>query len=142
MLSNNLSPRCVFLIVLVLALTGPLILFPIEYLFPYPHVVEELFKLSVVLFVINIEKISKRNFFWGAVSFGLLFVLSESIFYLINILASGQHGDFFLRITYTTPLHLGTVILLYLGFRQRSYVWGGLALLLSIIFHYYYNLLI
>jgi hypothetical protein len=142
MLSKTFGPKSTFLVVLVLALTGPLILFPVEYLFPYPHIVEELFKLLVVLFILNIEKKSKANYLWAAVLFGLFFVLSESIFYLMNIFATGQFDHFFLRLMYTTPLHLGTVILMYFGFRQKGYFWGGLTLLLSIIIHYYYNLLI
>jgi hypothetical protein len=124
-------------LILVLALVGPLLLFPIELLVPWPYLIEELFKLFAVWLILALERKDRRNYLIVAVLFAALFTLSESMFYLINILGVGKLGHFPLRLIYTIILHLGTTCLLYFGWKKQPL--GVIAFILAVVLHYLYN---
>lgn len=135
--SIRVSTRLI--LIQLLALGGPLILYPIELVWPAPHIIEELFKAGAARYIASLET-KKHTYIWAVIGFGLLFTLSETGFYLINIWAVGQFGHVPLRLAYTGTLHLGTTLLMYLGFKTKYRYWGPICVLLAIIFHYFYNL--
>lgn len=124
---------------LLIALFAPLILIPLEKLFPWPHIFEELVKLLIVYLLIKIEKQQKIFVFNWVVFAGVLFTLSESIFYLINIFVLGDLTIISKRLFLTGILHIGTLLIMYLFGRKNNFVLIA-GLILSIIIHYQYNL--
>ncbi|HEX9817965.1 MAG TPA: hypothetical protein VGA89_03725, partial [Patescibacteria group bacterium] len=124
-------------LILVLAIVGPLLLFFVELLMPWPHLIEELFKLAGVWLIVDLEKKDRHSHWLTVVLFAALFTLSESMFYLINIFSVGKFSNFSLRLIYTFILHLGTTYLLYFGWKKKP--WGLLAFILAVVIHYLYN---
>jgi len=124
------------IIALLISLSAPLFLLPIEKLLPYPYVIEELLKLGVVFLIFKAER--ERNLLKWVVFTGLIFTISESIFYLTNIFALGKFSLFPQRVILTGILHIGTLILLYFSIR-KGYFWlvGGVTI--AILIHYFYN---
>ena len=125
---------------LLMSLTAPLLLIPIENIFPYPYLIEEPTKLLIVLVILSQEKQFSRPFVSIAFLAGAFFTLSESIFYLINIFALGDLSIFPRRLLLTGILHLGTIMLMYVAGRKKNPVCLALALFLSIVIHFGYNL--
>lgn len=122
------------------ALIAPFFLWPIELIFPYPHIVEELYKLVLVFFILNHTKNNSDRVKLAFIS-GLLFAFSESIFYMPNILLVGTYWTFLERLILTIPLHVITILLiLFLGVRRREFIALGLAG--AILIHYFFNVLI
>ncbi|PIZ66662.1 hypothetical protein COY15_00525 [Candidatus Roizmanbacteria bacterium CG_4_10_14_0_2_um_filter_39_12] len=126
------------LLILLFALILPLILIPVEKIFPYPHIVEELTKLVLVLKIYQIEKQLNKNLSFFVILSGLLFTLSESIFYLINIFTLGDLTMIPKRLFFTGILHIGTLMLIYI-FGRKNNVGLLIILLFSIVIHYLYN---
>lgn len=125
--------------VLLFALVSPLILIPIEKILPYPHIVEEIVKLLLVLMIYQKEKQLNRRLSILVLLSGLLFTLSESIFYLINIFTLGDLTMIPKRFFFTGVLHIGTLMIIYL-FGQKNNISLFITLFFSIIIHFYYNL--
>ena len=125
--------------ILLLALFLPLGLIPIEKMFPYPHVIEELAKALLVLAIYQKEKQLDKKLFNLVLLSGLLFTISESIFYLINILNLGDLSMIPKRLLFTGILHCGTIVTMYLLGRKNN-INFAVAVFLSIIAHYLYNL--
>lgn len=123
----------------LLALILPLILIPIEKILPYPHIVEELVKLTLVLMIYQKEKQLKKSLLFILLLSGLFFTLSESIFYLINIFALGDLTVIPIRLLLTGTMHIGTLMIMYL-FGRKNNVSLLISLYLSISIHFYYNL--
>ena len=123
---------------LLMSLSAPLLLIPIEKIFPYPHLVEELAKLLIVMVIIKQEKQFNRSFVFIAFLAGGLFTLSESVFYLINIFALGNLSLFPKRLLFTGFLHIATIMLMYVAGR-KSRAWLIFGFCLSTIIHFGYN---
>jgi len=126
--------------ILTLAVAAPFLLWPVEILFPYPHLLEEVLKLVMVLLILK-----KPGSFPGKITFGLasgvLFAVSESILYFLIIFQIGQPALFFQRLALTIPLHAITIIVMLLsGLKKKELVIVGF--LLAVILHYLYNLAI
>jgi hypothetical protein len=112
---------------------GPFLVWPLEYLFPYPFIVEEIFKAIVVWF-------GPKNIKAYIVA-GILFALSETILYVFNINASGNTQLMLIRFVTTSLLHSGTFALIYLSSRSnKKLIFLGLTA--SILIHYLYNIYI
>ncbi len=126
------------IIALLISLSAPLFLIPLEKILPCPYVIEEVLKLFILLFIFRSAKNIKTNLLKWVVIAALLFTLSESIFYLVNIFALGNIFLFPQRLLLTGTLHLGTFLLLCLVIK-KNHLWlaGGLAT--SILIHYFYN---
>lgn len=105
------------------AVIAPFIVWPIEYFFPYPFIVEELAKAVLV-------RINKPTY-TEAILAGFLFAFSESVFYLINILETGNFETYMLRLALTAPLHILTILIIKKNFQ--------LGLPLAMTIHYFYN---
>jgi len=121
------------------SLAGPLFLLPVEKIFPYPWIVEELFKLVIVWLILK-SKPGKKYLFL-AIFAGLLFAFSETIFYLTNIFALGNLAIIPKRIFFTSALHLGTVLLMAIFGKKRNF-WWLVGFLGAVFIHWIYNLLV
>ncbi len=128
------------IILIVLALILPLFLMPIVKIIGYSEIIEEIVKALVIFFVIlNIPTL--KNKIIGAVVFGFIFSLSESIFYLNNIFQLGSFDIFWQRIALTTPLHIITALVILLpALKNKFFIFIGL--FAAIIIHLLYNSLI
>jgi hypothetical protein len=122
------------------AAIAPFLVWPIEFFFPYPYVIEELAKAILVLIVIQ----STPN---GAMKFkltvlvGVLFAFSETVFYITNLFLVGNLTMFFERLLWTTPLHtITSLIILLPTFINKKLMPVGL--ILAMIVHYYFNLFV
>lgn len=144
--------------VLPLAAAAPFILWPIEMLAPYPHIFEEFFKLALVLVILGKPGPTSKKISIGVAS-GVLFALSESVLYFLNIFQVGQPALFVQRLILTIPLHATTIMLMILPASlsasarpSRDGSQGGPALkkrglvlvgfLLAVTLHYFYNLFV
>lgn len=126
--------------ILPLAAAAPFILWPIEMLAPYPHILEEFFKLALVLIILNGRGPAFRKITLGLTS-GVLFALSETFLYFLNIFQANQFNLFAQRLIFTIPLHVATMILMILpALRKRELVLVGF--LLAVALHYFFNLLV
>lgn len=124
----------------IAGLVLPIILISIINFTGQSEIIEEIGKALVVFFIIS------RNLSWklrleGAVVFGVLFGLSENIFYLINFLGSEDYYIFLLRFITTLPMHIVTVLIIFIFTEIKKYFWI-LGLTLSILIHFLFNLLV
>lgn len=126
-------------IALLISLSAPLLLLPVEKLLPYPYVIEELLKLIIVSLIYQSAKDKKVELSKWVIIAAMLFAVSESIFYLVNIFALGNFSLFPQRLLLTGTLHLGTFLILYRVIRE-NYFWLAGGITASILIHYFYNL--
>jgi RsiW-degrading membrane proteinase PrsW (M82 family) len=135
-------------VVLLLAAAAPFILWPVEILAPYPYIIEEVFKLALVLVILNERGPAFKKITLGVTS-GVLFAFSESFLYFLNIFQTGQPSLFVQRLIFTIPLHGATIMLMILpvslsqggpALRKKWFVFVGF--LLAVALHYFYNLYI
>jgi len=128
------------IVVDLLALILPLLLLPIIKIVGFSEFIEDLVKALVVVFIIL--NFSKKSFqLWGAVSFGFLFALSESILYLSNFWQLGNLSIFWQRLLWTAPMHVFTVlIILYFSLLNKKLAVVGWVLALAV--HLIFNWLI
>jgi hypothetical protein len=126
-------------LLLVLSLALPLLLWPIEQFFPYPHLVEEMAKSLIAIFLANDRQITAKSIIWPIIC-GFLFALSETMFYLLNFIKLGHFSDLFKRILLTGCLHIGTLLLVYLG-AKKNYFFLLLSFFTAVFIHYTFNLL-
>ena len=118
------------------ALIAPFLVWPIEFLLPYPHIVEEIAKGFLIYLVLDIKKTSDKIL--TALAVGLLFSFSETVLYLFNIFAVGDLSILFKRMAYTIPLHLITVlIILFPALKDKRLLVVGI--ILAGVLHYLYN---
>jgi hypothetical protein len=125
--------------IFLLAIISPLFLIPIEKLFPYPYVVEELIKVAGILLILKMADSSFQTKL--AIIFSLLFSLSESIFYLPNFTNQSFFEPFIQRIFLTGMLHTLTILIILFSAKKKRWL-----LFISVPFamfiHYLYNILI
>ncbi len=117
------------------ALFGPMPLFVVERYLPHPAFAEEIFKLLITVMLL---KAGKRNLVFISIMCGVFFTLSESIFYLANILIVKNPELFLERIVFTGILHTSTFAYIYLmGRKGRNWLISGF--IMNIIIHFLYN---
>lgn len=117
----------------IYCLFAPLPLGLLEQLLPYPYFIEEIFKFFLIK---SFKGVTKWYF---PILCGFIFSISESIFYLANFFQLGNFYLFPMRILLTTILHSFTFYLFFIS--KKNYLLSFLVLFLSIIIHYFYNLL-
>jgi hypothetical protein len=122
---------------LLISLSAPLLLLPVEKLLPYPYVIEEAVKFFVASNLNKNNPTKKITYFWAALC-GLLFTLSESIFYLVNIFALGDIKLFFYRFAFTGILHTTTILLMLFLLRKGKFA-AAAGIVFSVVIHYFYN---
>ena len=122
---------------LLFSLFAPFVLWPIEVALPYPHILEELAKLLILLPLVDSKFGAKEKLFIGGLA-GVAFALTESVFYLYNIFLVGSFMTYILRLALTIPFHSLTylVILVPALFNKKLVVIGFLA---AVVLHYFFN---
>jgi len=123
----------------LLALIAPFVVWPIELILPYPHIIEELAKAVLVFTLLNLpERLEKIKL---AILIGVLFAFSESVLYLFNIQLVGSMRTYFVRLLVTIPLHvITTLIILLPALKNKKLIIVGV--LLAFLVHYLFNLYI
>lgn len=130
------------ILVLLFSLVAPLPLLIIEKFIPYPFIVEEVLNLILVLVLLNTKTKIKQNVLPFVILSGILFTISESIFYLSNILASQSSLIvFFQRLFLTGTLHVGTLLILFF-FMTKKTRWWILGFMIAVLIHFLFNYLI
>jgi len=118
----------------------PFLLWPLEYFFPYPHVVEEVAKGVLLWFLVGSELTNKQKMMM-AVVVGGVFGFSESNFYIINALMSGNLRIYLARLMVVTPMHVLTSVVIVLpALKSKKLILIGLGA--AILIHFGYNLYI
>lgn len=132
--------------ILLFAIAGPLLLVPVEIVIPLPHVVEELYKAMLVVWLLNYERSgddgSTRNTnYLLAIFVGLLFGLSESVLFITNAFFIGNFEALLSRLVVTVPMHAATTFILYtMGRVNRVLMMLGLIVTMAI--HYWFNTMV
>lgn len=120
------------------ALFAPFFVWPIEMVFPFPFIIEELAKAVVLFFGLNRTGDSK-SYLGLIILAGFLFSLSETVIYIFNYNLIAQISYLLIRFAMTSSLHIVTFLLMYLTFTKKpSYL--TLGLITSMLIHYLYNL--
>lgn len=121
-------------LLIVICLVGPLPLWLMEQIWPFPYLIEEVFKFGVVKYA------PIKNNWWYPIIFGVVFSVSESILYMINFLALGNFSNLPIRLISTTVLHTGLFVGQYACRGNKMLSLVGLAVAIGI--HYIYNLVV
>ncbi len=124
-------------ICVVAGLILPVLLIPVVRIFGFSEVFEEVAKVLVILFAILPIPGLRQKIVWTCV-FALSFGVSESIFYLSEIIQSGDLGIFVLRLFTTMPMHIVTALIIFL-FAQRGRKCLIIGVLIAIAIHLFYN---
>jgi len=117
----------------------PFLVWPVEYFFPYPFIVEEIAKGALIYFVATSrEKINKIKM---VAAIGVLFAFSETVLYLFNIYLVGNISTLLQRLMLTTSLHVVTSLIIYLpAMKNKKFI--VLGVILAGLLHYFFNLLV
>ena len=121
------------------ALIAPFVVWPIELILPYPHIIEELAKAVLVFALLDLpERFTKIKL---AILIGVLFAFSESVLYLFNIQLVGSVQTYFIRLLVTVPLHvITTLIILLPALKNKKLIIVGVVF--ASLVHYLFNLYI
>ncbi|MCX6760012.1 MAG: PrsW family glutamic-type intramembrane protease [Candidatus Nealsonbacteria bacterium] len=136
-LNNQLDFYIIFIFVFLSGLILPVILIPVIKLTGYSEIIEEITKAVVIFFVV-LKLSDRRMRVIGALAFGFLFGLSESFFYLSNIIQSGDFSVFWQRFLSAVPMHMITVLVILLPslFRKKYIIIGlGISIFLHLLFN-------
>jgi hypothetical protein len=114
----------------LLALFGPFLVWPVEHFLPYPYIIEELFKVFVVL--------QGGKGYKGYITAGVLFALTETVLYTINVNTTGTLGFMITRFISTSLLHTITFLIIYwFGSKSKKLIVVGF--IFSALIHFLYN---
>ena len=116
-------------LVFLYSLVGPFLLWPLEYFLPYPYIIEELFKV----FVVKLVKGNVKTFLLA----GVIFALTETILYSININLLGRPTLFLARLISTSLLHSITFLIIFKFSEKKNAIFIGF--LVAVLIHYLYN---
>ena len=115
----------------VIALILPLAALLIEKVLPYPYIVEEILKGSLVFSI-------KGHKILISILIGLLFAFTETFLYGTSIMLTGGVVLFLKRLVITSILHSLTSLVMGLSvLRSRKFFLLGLVL--AMLFHWIYN---
>lgn len=123
----------------LIAAIAPFFIWPIESLLPYPYIIEEIVKTILILFVIDLfSRVAQVKIVLAS---AILFTISETVLYMLNIALVGDFSTLALRFILTASLHsLTMVIILISTFKSKWLILVGI--IAAILIHYYYNLAI
>lgn len=125
----------IFLVCLT-ALILPLILIPLERFAPYPYVIEEIVKATLIYVIL--KNSSRQNQLKLSLVAAFLFALSENIFYSTNFIIGGILNSFWQRFMLTTSLHLLTAVIILLPSQKKLKLIVP-ATIFAMAIHYFYN---
>ena len=136
-IQSSLNDIISLIFVIIAGLVLPAVLIPTVKFFGHTEIIEEVAKALIVLFLILKLPTNKTKIIYG-LFFGLLFGLSESIFYLNNIFQFGDFNVFWQRILWTVPMHIITVlVMVFSGLTAKRFLIFGFigAVILHILFN-------
>ena len=148
-IQSSLNDIISLIFVIIAGLVLPAVLIPTVKFFGHTEIIEETAKALIVLFLIlkftphrtegsdSGLPTNKTKIIYG-LFFGLLFGLSESIFYLNNIFQFGDFSVFLQRILWTVPMHIITVlVMVFSGLTAKRFLIFGFigAVILHILFN-------
>lgn len=107
------------------AVFTPLLLWPIELWLPYPAFVEEIAKLILVVLVV--KNVPQKSQLTMVLICGGMFVITETILYVLNAANYGSLGVLVPRLLLTAPMHMVTFLILWRAVRERLW-WAGLSI--------------
>jgi len=110
----------------------------IEQILPYPFLIEEVFKLLLVSYVVL--RVRGDRVLRLILLCGLIFGLSETILYLFNVFRNSNEWMIVARLALTVPMHTLTFYVLYLGV-SRGRVMTMICFGLALGIHWLFNLL-
>lgn len=139
-LQISFPPITFFILALVAGLVLPMILIPVARLVGYSEVVEEVAKTLVVLFLVMRLPTHKWQII-AALSFGVLFGVSENFLYLNQIFQLGDFSVFWQRFLWTVPMHMMTVLVILLARLSHRWFWI-FGLIAAITMHALFNTII
>jgi len=118
----------------IAALISPFFILLIENFLPYPYVIEELFKFFLA---------KKANSSKIAIILGLMFSVSEAIFYVFNPVYSLNLTAYGIRLMAVSSMHVTTILVMYyfsneIQLRHKRFLWP-VGLILAILIHYLFN---
>jgi len=122
------------------ALFAPILVWPVELLFPYPFVVEELIKAVIVFFSERDSTASTASKIKLYVLAGVFFALSETVLYILNFNAIGRIDYLLVRFVLTSVLHTTTFLVMYAA--SKSLKGLPLGFILAVLIHYIFNLVL
>ena len=128
-----------FTVVPLIAAIAPFVIWPIELLFPYPYIIEEIVKGILIVSVLDLHGrvIQVRIVLASAI----LFALSETVLYILNIALVGNFSTLITRFTLTALLHsLTMLIILISAFKHKWLIPAGIAA--AMLIHYLFNMAI
>lgn len=108
------------------ALIFPFFILLIENFLPYPYVIEELFKFFLA---------KKADSTKTAIILGLLFSISEAIFYVFNP-SFVNLRSYILRFISVSAMHITTILVMQYFLKRK--LWS-IGLVLAILIHYLFN---
>lgn len=139
-IQSSLNDIISLIFVIIAGLVLPAVLIPTVKFFGHTEIIEEVAKALIVLFLILKLPTNKTKIIYG-LFFGLLFGLSESIFYLNNIFQFGDFSVFLQRILWTVPMHIITVlVMVFSGLTAKRFLIFGF--IGAVILHMLFNSLI
>lgn len=109
------------------ALIGPFFLLLLEKVLPYPYLVEELYKFFLA---------KSTNSTKAAIVLGVLFSLSEAVFYLMNPSYIFNLKAYGIRLIAVAPMHITTI--LSMQYFVKKNLWP-IGLITAILIHYLFN---
>ena len=128
------------ILILVAGLVVPVFLIPLIQLTKNSEIIEELAKALLIFFlVLNLRGIGKK--FLVVIFLGFFFGLSETFFYLVNILQFGKEEIFNQRLILVIPMHIITcVIILIPALKNKWLIIAGV--FMAVATHLFFNSLI
>ncbi len=139
MRKNNQNKMSIVILTPLMALIAPFLVWIIEIYLPYPYLIEEFIKLILILNLKSISSVRKRIIL--GLILGLMFSLSENVFYFMNFITINSPFNFLIRFLLTTILHLLTISLIniFFIFNKKLIILG---FSFAVLIHYLYNLII
>lgn len=120
------------------AFVAPIAALVIEQVLMEPWLVEEIVKAVVV---VRASQLAGRNFLKVAFLAGLVFGISETILYIVNVSMLGQLDPLGWRLVFTVPMHAFTAYLFALFAQARGW-WMVIGLSLAMAIHGMFNVIV
>lgn len=131
------DPELGYVVPLVAAGT-PFMLYGLFLLIPGSIIIEELAKLALVWWLVKTGS-GKGKAGLAAIS-GMMFGISETVLYLLDISQLANLQPLVLRLLLTSPMHALTMLILYIGL-SRGKTMGLVAFGIALAIHYCFNLI-
>lgn len=118
----------------ILSLVGPFFLLLVEKLLPYPFIIEEIYKFLLI------ERSKQLKAINISIA-GILFSLSEAVFYFMNPIYQNSPDKILTRLLLVTPMHLTTMLVMFYSMRKNKPAYKYMGLIAAVLIHLSFNYL-